>query len=112
MRRCQVGSSVVGTLHRRSTQVDVGGMSRRENKRLGVVACACNKATWGPGGGSRCRWESRPALVHVDWASMLGAAPIWGPCWRAVVFRSSKKRRTGPNGKLSSQKPPRGAVAG
>ena len=103
---------MVGTRHRIRMQVEVGGKSGRRSKWLGVVACACNPAAWRPGGGSRRRWESRPALVHVDRVSMLSAAPIWGPRRRAVVSRSSKEGRTGPGGKPSSQKPPRGAVAG
>lgn len=53
--------------------------------QLGVVARACNPATWRLGVGiSRvrgfCGW-----IVHVDRASTLSTAPIWSCCRRATV---------------------------
>lgn len=79
---------------------------------LDVVVCVCNLTAWRPGGGNCRRWDLRPSSAHVDRASALSTASIWGSYRRVESSRSPKAEHTGPGGKPSSQKFPRGAVAG
>lgn len=62
--------------------------------RLGVVACACNLATWRPGCGISWDREFWHMGAHVDRASTLSTAPIWMTCRRAGC--PGRLRRGGP----------------
>lgn len=63
-------------------------------ERLGVVVCACNLTTWRPGGRNRRRWDLRPSSAHVDRASALSTASIWGS--HRKVRTPGRLRRSAP----------------
>ncbi len=72
---------------------------------LGVVACVCNLATGGPGGGNCRCWGFRPSSAHVDRASVLSSASIWRPCRRVRSPGCLRRGAPGQGGNPAAKSP-------